>query len=92
MYINNNHSDKLEPIHDRMYAQRSGTSGDTQTICKYVRHYVDIQANEMQCLPPVKSAANVMKQIVFSNRNHFSAALILSGWDPYEGYQIYQVN
>ena len=46
----------------------------------------------MQCLPPVKSAANVMKQIVFSNRNHFSAALILSGWDPYEGYQIYQVN
>jgi 20S proteasome subunit beta 1 len=61
MYINNNHSDKLEPIHDRIYAQRSGTAGDTQTICRYVRHYLDIQAGEMQAMPPVKSCANIMK-------------------------------
>ena len=46
----------------------------------------------MQALPPVKSAANIMKQIVFSNRNHFSASLIVSGWDPYEGFTIHQIN
>ena len=33
-----------------------------------------------------------MREIVFNNRNMLSASLICSGWDPYEGYQIYSVN
>ena len=75
MYINNNHSDKLEPIHDRIYAQRCGTAGDTQTICDYVRHYLNIQAGELQNLPPVKSAANVAKAILLGNKGRFGAHL-----------------
>ena len=86
MLINNDQSDKLEPIHHRIYCQRAGTAGDTQTIARYVRHYIDIQYQEMGALPPVKSAANIMREIIFSNRNHFSASMICSGWDPYEGY------
>ena len=86
MYINNDQSDKLEPIAARIYAQRSGTAGDTQTICRYVRHYIDVQSQEMGGLPPVRSAAGIMREIVFNNRHRFSAALMCSGWDPYEGY------
>ena len=57
-----------------------------------VRYYVDVQANELGSLPPVKSAAGIMREIIFSNRNYLSAIMICSGWDPYEGYQIYSVN
>ena len=92
MYVGNRVSDKLEPIHHRIYCQRSGTSSHTSTIAKYVRHYIDIQANELGSLPPVESAASVMREIIYSNAGSLSASMICSGWDPYKGYQIYSVN
>lgn len=92
MFVANGCSDKLEPIHQRIYCQRSGTSAHTSTIAKYVRHYIDMQANELGMFPPVESAANIMREIIFSNRNSLSASMICSGWDPYKGYQIYSVN
>jgi 20S proteasome subunit beta 1 len=92
MYVGNKCSDKLEPIHQRIYCQRSGTSSHTSTIARYVRHYVDIQANELGNFPPVESAASIMREIIFNNRHSLSASMICSGWDPYKGYQIYSVN
>jgi len=92
MYIGDRVSDKLEPIHHRIYCQRSGTSSHTQTIAKYVRLYVDAQANELGGFPPVESAANIMRSIIYSNAGSLSASMICSGWDPYKGYQIYSVN
>ena len=65
---------------------RSGTSAHTQTIAKYVRYYMDIQAQELEDLPAVESAANVMRQIIYSNQGRLSASMICSGWDPYKGY------
>jgi len=53
---------------------------------------MDIQASELGGLPPVESAATVMREIIYTNKNSLSAAMICSGWDPYKGYQIYQVN
>lgn len=92
MYVGDRVSDKLEPIHHRIYCQRSGTSSHTQTIAKMVRYYVDVQANELGSLPPVESAANIMRSIIYSNAGMLSASMICSGWDPYKGYQIYSVN
>ena len=92
MFVGNACSDKLEPIHQRIYCQRSGTSAHTSTIAKYVRYYVDVQGNELGGLPPVRSAAAVMREIIFNNRHALSASMICSGWDPYEGYQIFSVN
>lgn len=92
MFVHNSCSDKLEPLHQRIYAQRSGTSAHTSTIAKYVRYYIDVQANELGDFPPVRSAAGVMREIIYNNRNSLSASMICSGWDPYEGFQIYTVN
>ena len=92
MFVGNKCSDKLEPIHHRIYAQRSGTSSHTSTIARYVRHYLEIQATEFDNFPSVKSAASIMREIIFNNRNSLSASMICSGWDPYDGYQIYAVN
>ena len=91
-YVGNHCSDKLEPIHQRMYVQRSGTSSHTSYISRVLRYYVDVQAQEIGGLPPLKSAAGILKEIIYSNRGYLSASMILSGWDPYEGYQIYKVN
>ena len=40
----------------------------------------------------MESAASIMREIIYSNKNYLSASMICSGWDPYKGYQIYQVN
>ena len=53
---------------------------------------MDIQSQELEDLPPVESAAKVMRQIIYSNQGRLSASMICSGWDPYKGYQIYSVN
>ena len=53
---------------------------------------MDMQGTQLGNFPPVKSAASVMREIIFNNRNRLSASIICSGWDPYEGYQIYAVN
>mmetsp|Transcript_18744 Transcript_18744/g.13568 ORF Transcript_18744/g.13568 Transcript_18744/m.13568 type:complete len:81 (-) Transcript_18744:444-686(-) len=37
MIVGNRVSDKLEPIHERIYCQRSGTSSHTREIARYVR-------------------------------------------------------
>lgn len=92
MYVGNRCSDKLEPIHHRIYCQRSGTSSHTSYIARVVRYYIDIQAQEMGDYPPVESAASVMREIIYQNAGRLSASMICSGWDPYKGFQIYRVN
>ena len=57
-----------------------------------MRYYVDVQATELGNFPPVESAANIMRSIIYSNAGSLSASMICSGWDPYKGYQIYSVN
>jgi 20S proteasome subunit beta 1 len=66
-----------------------------------VRYYIDIQAydtliflkginlwyrNELGNFPPVESAASIMREIIYNNKNSLSASMICSGWDPYKGY------
>ena len=33
-----------------------------------------------------------MREMIYNNKNSLSASMICSGWDPYKGFQIYQVN
>ena len=51
-----------------------------------------MQATELGAYPPVESAANIMRSIIYNNAGSLSASMICSGWDPYKGYQIYSVN
>jgi 20S proteasome subunit beta 1 len=92
MYVGNRCSDKLEPIGNRIYCQRSGTSSHTSQIAKYVRYYIDGMSHELGNFPPVEAAAQIMREIIYSNAGRLSASMICSGWDPYKGYQIYSVN
>lgn len=41
-YIANRVSDKLTPVHERIYCCRSGSAADTQAIADYVKYYLSI--------------------------------------------------
>lgn len=90
-YIANRVADKITPIHDFVWSCRSGSASDTQAINDYVKYYIDSHSTELNRLPKVSTCANIMRKIVYSNKDAFSAGLIVGGWDPYEGGQIFQV-
>ena len=41
-YIADRASDKIDYVHERIFCLRSGSAADTQTLCTYVRYYIDI--------------------------------------------------
>ena len=92
MFVGIGVSDKIEQIHHRIYSMRAGTSSHSKALAHMVRTYTDMQATELGNLPPVKSVASVARKIVYENRPGLNCAMILAGWDPYSGYQVYHVN
>lgn len=88
--ISNKVSDKLEPLHQRIWCQRCGTSSHTETIAKVTRYYLDIHASELGDLPLVETAGNLIQDLLYKNPS-LSGALIVSGWDKVHGPQIFNV-
>lgn len=89
-FVGNKVSDKLEPLHQRIYCQRTGTSAHTQYVAHLTRYYLDAHASELGELPLVHTAAKII-QSIFYNNQWMNGALIVSGWDNVKGYQIYEV-
>jgi len=42
-------------------------------------------------LPHVKSAAKLFQQILYQNKDSLSASIVIGGWDPYDGAQVYAI-
>lgn len=90
-YVANRVSDKIVPIHEYVWACRSGSAADTQAVLDYVKSYTESHATELGRLPKVSTCATLMKQICYSNKDNLMAGLICGGWDPYDGGQVYEV-
>lgn len=90
-YVANRVSDKITPIHDFVWTCRSGSAADTQALADYAKYYMDSHSTELNRLPKVKTCANVMRKLAYSNKDRLLAGLIIGGWDPYEGGQIYEI-
>jgi 20S proteasome subunit beta 1 len=90
-YIANRVADKITPIHDFVWTCRSGSAADTQAVADYVKYYVEAHSTELNRLPKVKTCATIMKNIAYGNKDKLMAGLIVGGWDPYEGGQIYEI-
>ena len=62
---------------------------DITLIFKRILDFAILQLkfrNELGNYPPVESAASIMREIIYTNKNALSASMICSGWDPYKGY------
>ena len=42
-------------------------------------------------MPHVRSAAKLFQQIMYQNKDSLEASIIVGGWDPYEGSQVYAI-
>ena len=90
-YVANRVSDKIVPIHDSIWACRSGSAADTQAVVDNVRHYVEQHSTELGRPPKVKTCATLMRKVCYENKDRLMAGLIVAGWDPYDGGQVFEI-
>uniref|UniRef100_F7A955 Proteasome subunit beta n=2 Tax=Ciona intestinalis TaxID=7719 RepID=F7A955_CIOIN len=90
-YIANRVTDKLTPIHDRIFCCRSGSAADTQAIADAVAANVELDGIVMGGLPSVKKAAEIFRQYCYDYRDNLTAGIIVAGWDPKQGGQVYTI-
>lgn len=90
-YVANRVSDKLTPVHDRIFCCRSGSAADTQAISDYVKFYLQMHAVELGERPMVQTAAKLFQQLCYHNKQHLLAGIICAGWDPKNGGSVFSI-
>ncbi|KAJ3283287.1 Proteasome subunit beta type-1 [Borealophlyctis nickersoniae] len=91
-YIANRVTDKLTPVHDRIFCCRSGSAADTQAVADIVHYYLQLYTVQEGERPPVETAANLFRELVYQNKDALSAGIIVAGWDKYKGPSVYSIN
>nr|CAB3265226.1 proteasome subunit beta type-6-like [Phallusia mammillata] len=90
-YIANRVTDKLTRIHERIYCCRSGSAADTQAIADAVAANVELDSIMMGELPSVRKAAAIFREYCYEYRDSLTAGIIVAGWDPKQGGQVYTI-
>jgi hypothetical protein len=90
-YVANRVSDKLTPLHERIYCCRSGSAADTQALADYARRALSDFSLVKSGLPSVSSAAHIFRKMCYDNKDRLSAGIIVAGWDAVEGGQVYEI-
>lgn len=91
-YVASRVSDKIEPIHSRIFCLRSGVSSHTQALARYIRHYLSQYAvNENLEFPEVSVAARMFQIMNYSNKDFLRASIIVGGWDAVVGPQVFEL-
>eukprot|EP00468_Gymnochlora_sp_CCMP2014_P000953 CAMPEP_0167740704 /NCGR_PEP_ID=MMETSP0110_2-20121227/433_1 /TAXON_ID=629695 /ORGANISM="Gymnochlora sp., Strain CCMP2014" /LENGTH=198 /DNA_ID=CAMNT_0007624643 /DNA_START=195 /DNA_END=791 /DNA_ORIENTATION=- len=90
-YVANRVSDKLTPVHDKIYCCRSGSAADTQALADMVAYYMNWHSIEVDKDPLVKTAANMFASMTYKNKDRLLASIICAGWDEEEGGQVYAI-
>ncbi|XP_075891327.1 proteasome subunit beta type-6 [Nelusetta ayraudi] len=90
-YIANRVTDKLTPIHDKIFCCRSGSAADTQAIADVVTYQLGFHSIELDEPPLVETAANLFKASCYRYREELMAGILVAGWDRRRGGQVYSV-
>lgn len=91
-YVANRATDKLDQVADRIFVQRSGSSADTEAVADIVRYYLSINTVEVGGEPSVATAANLLKDLIYQNKDRLCAGMMCAGWDPYQGGSVYHIS
>ncbi|EGG17649.1 proteasome subunit beta type 6 [Cavenderia fasciculata] len=91
-YIANRVTNKITPIHEKIYCCRSGSAADTQAISDYVRYYLEMHTQELDDQPVVKTAASLFQLLCYNNKNNLMAGIIVAGWDKDKGGSVYNIS
>ncbi|XP_034963783.1 proteasome subunit beta type-9 [Zootoca vivipara] len=80
---------KLERLHNRIYCALSGSAADAQAIADMVNYHLELHSLNVEGPPLVLAAATLVKNISYKYKEEFSAHLMVAGWDPKKGGQVY---
>ncbi|XP_032998349.1 proteasome subunit beta type-9 [Lacerta agilis] len=80
---------KLERLHNRIYCALSGSAADAQAIADMVSYQLELHSLNVESPPLVLAAATLVKNISYKYKEEFSAHLMVAGWDPKKGGQVY---
>lgn len=84
-------ADKITQVHDRIWICRSGSAADTQALTDYLRHYLGQLAVETGRAPTVKTAAHLMRRMIYENKDNLMAGVNVGGWDAVDGGSVYNI-
>lgn len=87
----NRATDKLSRLASSVYVARSGAAADTQRVTSYIQAYLGLHESELNEPPSVKTAAHLIHQQMYRNKDHLRGGLIVAGWDRHEGGAVYSV-
>ncbi|XP_039355800.1 proteasome subunit beta type-6 [Mauremys reevesii] len=90
-YVANRVTDKLTPIHERIFCCRSGSAADTQAIADAVAYQLGFHSIELDEPPLVHTAASLFKEMCYRYREDLMAGIIVAGWDRRKGGQVFAV-
>jgi 20S proteasome subunit beta 1 len=90
-YVANRVTDKLVQLSDSIYACRSGSAADTQALTDYVHFYLSQLELTTGRRPTVKTAAHLMRRLIYDNKDALSAGVIIAGWDDVNGGSVYNI-
>jgi len=90
VYIASRITDKLGQITDNIFLCRSGSAADTQLIMRIVQREIKKLSLVENTRPSVEKAARLVGKIIYENKEHLSAAILVAGYD--DGPKIYKIN
>jgi len=90
-YVANRVSDKLVQLSDYIYCCRSGSAADTQALTDYVHYYLNQWSLDTGREPTVKTAAHLMRRLIYENKDMLQAGVIVAGWDDVNGGSVYTI-
>jgi len=90
-YVANKVQEKLSCLTENVYVCRSGSAADTQAVASYVQHYLNQHTIDIDAQCTVKTAANLVMQVAYNNKDNLSMGLIVGGWDKYDGGAVWAV-
>ncbi|OIR58389.1 MAG: 20S proteasome subunit beta 1, PSMB6 [Amphiamblys sp. WSBS2006] len=90
-YIGNRVSDKLTPLHGRIFCCRSGSAADTQAVADIVRYQLSLYGVQLGESPSVECAAKMVRRLCYDYKEQLTAGMIVAGWDTEGGGRVYSV-
>jgi len=90
-YISNRVTDKLTQVHDTIWCCRSGSAADTQAVADIVKYHLGLYGIINSELPTTQTAAALFQELCYENKDQLSAGIIIAGFDPRHGGQVYSI-
>lgn len=80
-YVASRITDKLERLADNIFICRSGSAADTQLIARIVQSEVKKLSLLEGTAPSVEKTARLISKIIYENKEHLTASIIVAGYD-----------